>query len=144
MQCMHSAWHAAAAAGCLLRACFVRRAHVLESCLSLFLADGVTPSHCQLLFAGADTSIEEIDAFLHRAVYADVCPVHVSVERWWRTQWMTSAYTGTEVGAPGPRPGPRTQGPASSNRPSRCRRQALVPGTGAFLCILVRWSNSPR
>lgn len=53
--------------------CFVRRAHVLESCLSLFHADGVIPSHCQLLFAGADTSIEEIDAFLHRAFYADVC-----------------------------------------------------------------------
>jgi hypothetical protein len=50
-----------------------RCSNMLETCLALYAADGEMPEHAQLLFCRADTSREEIDAFLHRAFHADQC-----------------------------------------------------------------------
>jgi len=58
-----------------LALCFVEpsvgRSNMLETLLALYSADCVLPAHAQLLFCRADTTHEEIDAFLHRAFHAN-------------------------------------------------------------------------
>ena len=58
-----------------LAVCFVEpsagRSNMLETLLALYSADCALPAHAQLLFCRADTTREEIDAFLHRAFHAN-------------------------------------------------------------------------
>lgn len=55
--------------------CFVRRSNVLETMLSLYAIDGELPEHCQVFFCSADTTHEEVQAFLHRAFHSEECPL---------------------------------------------------------------------
>jgi hypothetical protein len=51
------------------------RSLILEGMMSLYAAEGVLPHRCQLLFCQPQTSNEEIDAFCHRAFYAQSSPL---------------------------------------------------------------------